>query len=220
MIREKFGNSMGFSSNSRDYYEVFLNHVHRLILMGYHRMNPQLYATEEETTITGELVSAIEDACDRSSASWTRFYSVHDDAPVNYGGKKGKSRSRVDIRIDSALRTPRARFSIEAKRLNKTAGASAYLGQSGLGCFLSGDYSRESEHAGMLGYVQAGGAKSWAGKLATSLTNDPKKYQIAKGGNWDRVVIIPSLKHTYVTRHRRSCGTPEISVYHTLLVFY
>ena len=75
---------------------------------------------------------------------------------MNVQGKLGKSRPRVDIEFERVVRGKRPRLRFEAKRLNSATGhtVAKYLGEEGLGCFLSGKYPMMHAEAGMLGYVQ------------------------------------------------------------------
>ena len=48
------------SANHSDYEQLFIRRVHELVKLGYDRLCPSAYATQEETVITGDLVEAIE----------------------------------------------------------------------------------------------------------------------------------------------------------------
>ena len=48
------------SANRSDYEQLFIHRVHELVKLGYDRLCPSAYATQEETVITGDLVEVIE----------------------------------------------------------------------------------------------------------------------------------------------------------------
>jgi hypothetical protein len=181
------------------------------------------YAGEEETTITGDLVNAINDVLDAPAATWMRFYSVHDDPPVNEsrlgrnGRRKGKRRRRVDIRFDSSEQCPRARFRFECKRLGPGHSAKRYLGKDGLGCFLSCAYAFDDARAGMLGYLQSGNYTQWAEKIGALVSS--RSYAIRRESPWRNYPILTTLPCTYCSGHGRGKGRPPIEIFHTLFSF-
>ena len=216
------------SDNCADYEELFVPRVHRLIKLGYDRLPAARYSSDEETAITGDLSQEIDAVLDSPPASepWIRYFSVYDDPPVNQPkrrGKKrrrGKQRKRVDIRIDSSLTSPRARFRFECKRLSATSHtAKDYLGEAGLGCFLRADYAAEDERAGMLGYVQTDDEQVWANSIQTELEESPAKYAVLPASPWRHAPVIDELPHTCRSGHRRGRGRKPIEIYHTLLRF-
>jgi hypothetical protein len=211
----------GQSDNTDELRQVFIRRVHRLIKLGYDRMNPSAFQAEEEPAITGELVRAIDTLCgDPQSEEWMTYYSAHDDPPVNDPVRKGKGRRRVDIRVDSSECRPRIRFFIEAKRLGDRNPVRKYLGREGLGCFLWGDYARDEDTAGMLGYVQSGDPRDWAEKIEATLAKSPDSYGVLKTSPWQQQALIAGLQHTYRSGHGRKTLARPIQVYHTLLTFH
>lgn len=208
------------STNSDDFRRVFVRRVHQLIRLGYGRMNPATYRSAEEPTITGDLVLAIDNALDDpSSARWVQFYSVHDDPPVSARRRTGKRRRRVDIRFDCSERRPRTRFSFEAKRLDAKHGAGAYLGRDGLGCFVRGEYGRDEDEGGMLGYVQSNTPAGWATRIEAQLQRFPNRDTLVKTSPWRQEVVARGLRNTYRSGHRRKRVGRPIEIYHTLLSF-
>jgi hypothetical protein len=92
--------------------------------------------------------------------------------------RKAKRRPRIDIEILYVKRGPRPRFQFEAKRLGLENHVGDYLGKEGLGCFETGQYARDSDDAGMLGYVQKDTCDGWAGKIERSLHKDRVKHHL------------------------------------------
>jgi len=214
------------SDNAGDYDRLFVIRVHSLLKLGYEVLRASDYAREEETAITGDLVEAIDKTLDGAAEEWMRFFSVHDDAPVNdvkrrgRQRRKGKHRNRVDIRLDSGETSPRSRFRIECKRLGRGTGVKRYLGRNGLGCFLSGEYARDDHRAGMLGYVQSADEDTWASKIEKALLKWPRDYACREESRWRHEPVIDGLKHTYRSGHARAYGGPPIEVLHSLLRFH
>jgi hypothetical protein len=220
-IRSQSGKAPQPSGNRDTYLDTFLIDAHRLLVLGYARIRPEERQTTEEEIITEDLVKAINDLIEGSEGKrWMQRYIATDNLPVSSPHRKGKRRPRVDIEIVQ-LRGRRPRFHFESKRLGKRPHTVAeYLGKDGLGCFLDAQYARESEHGGMLGYVQAGSCDKWANQIKESLLKNRQGYKIFRSTSWEPYRIIEELQYTYRTQHDRpSLGRP-IRVYHTLLLFY
>lgn len=208
------------SNNATEYREIFARRVHQLIQLGYQRLDPTTYVKAQEPAITGDLVEAVDGVLNDRAEDWMNFYSVYDDPPVNDGRRKGKKRKRVDLRIDSALVRPRARFRFEAKRLGKRNTVAVYLGAEGLGCFLSGDYAREEEHAGMLGYVQSGELKAWGEKIAQTVNEVPSDYHLDPSSPFAEVVgSSTASSQSYQSVHNRPTVGCSILIDHILMRF-
>lgn len=208
----------GSSSNASDLHAVFVRRVHQLVLLGYERLLPTTLVSEQEPAITGYLVDEIDKVLSERRNSWMTAFSVHDDPPVNDGRRKGKQRKRVDLRIDSGRFRPRARFRFEAKRLGKLHPVTIYLGAEGLGCFLRGDYAREEDTAGMIGYVQHGDLDDWSKKIKDELCRSPTEYKNDRQLQFSQHSFpsLPLLK-TYRSKHHRAKIHRSIVLIHTLL---
>ena len=210
----------GGSDNATDYRQVFLVRVHRLLRLGYERLDRSACDAADEEEISGELGDAIEFVLnDTSSPPWMDFFHVHNEKPVRDPERKGKRRRRLDIRIDSAEQRPRTRFPFEAKRLAEGHGVGTYLGEDGLGRFLRGQYARSEDMAGMLGYVQSGEPEAWAASIGRTLSESPQKYCIVEGMNWQHNLLLGGVEQTYRSSHRRQRFNRVIDIYHTLLNF-
>lgn len=204
------------------YSEALRRHAHELIAAGYERMDHISFADEQEPAITGELVREIRAYLEvfEDAPPWARYYSVHDDPPLAAEGRLGRHRRRVDIEFErvSAGKRPRLRF--EAKRLSSPTGHSTggYLGEDGLGCFLSGAYPSTHGEAGMLGYVQSGSEEDWVRKIHDRLSEEPEAFGIVPPP-MDRQEIAAALRHTWVSRHRVGGRDETIMVHHVMLRF-
>ena len=219
-IRSRCTARLATSSNTPLYTLAFRRRVHQLILMGYQRLDPPTFRDREEPDISGELARATREARGAADApSWASRYTVHDDPPQHASDRFGKARRRVDIALERVERGRCPRFQFEAKRLQSSSSVGQYLGSSGLGCFLTGEYAASHPMAGMLGYVQAEDEPTWACRIKTRLERSPRKYGLRSDGSWTRVRLVQGLEYTYHTRHDRSRSLPPVDVSHVLLRF-
>lgn len=200
----------------------FRRHCHQLIAAGYERIRAEQHCESEEDLITERLKEAVKAAQrERSLPRWADRYFITDQAPVSGPGRDGKARPKIDIEIESSQPRHRPVFHFEAKRLRQddTHSVSEYVGPAGLGSFLTELYARCGRESGMLGYVQSESPQHWADAIHEKLTKAPKgTYCLAEDGAWAPTRLLPTLKHTYSTRHRRPT-LGNLTVYHTLLSF-
>ncbi|MEZ4322199.1 MAG: hypothetical protein R3F61_32300 [Myxococcota bacterium] len=162
------------------YQQEFVAQVLELVDVAFSRLRVGTLGTEEEPSITGFLVQALRDfqAEMRGSDHFVWRYSFHDDPPVNVGGRTGKRRPRVDLRLEAAHREGNPTFPIEAKRLGKGHGCGEYLGPTGLGCFLEGTYGSSCSDVGMLGYVQTPTVEDWGVQVQKALSSARMKFGV------------------------------------------
>lgn len=208
------------SANRRIYSKAFYAHVHELIRLGHERMNVGLYQDSEEPSITGELVNSIDTVLEDDQApTWVIWYAVYDDPPINKDGRYGKYRQRVDIQFVKHRKGKRPKMQFEAKRLYDKSSASKYLGNEGLGCFLSGEYACAHQEAGMLGYVQVNNEATWADEIKSHIEKKPQDYCLCNNGSWTKTSITPKLEYTYRTSHNRAKAKEPIGISHIFLNF-
>lgn len=190
--------------------------------MGYAKLNHSEFAEcNDETIINGKLCEAMDEVMrDPRSPGWVERYALKDDNPQNVDGREGKGRPRIDIEIERVKR-PRPRFRFEAKRLKARTRhtASVYLGEDGMGAFLSGEYPLTHPEAGMIGYVQSDTEDVWATRIGQALAAAGKKFRVRSGGEWGREKLAKNLSHTYRTVHTPKDARPDLTVYHVLLRF-
>lgn len=208
------------SANASDFRQVFLARVHAVLEGGYRRLKPDEYVDQEEPAITGELRKAMNGFLREMAApDWADYFSVHDDPPVDDGARKGKHRNRIDIRVDSSMPRPGASFSFEAKRLARRFTVAKYLGDEGLGSFLSGEYAREDDDAGMIGYVQDGDVTYWSAEVVAAIQKAPEKHEVKGTESWKRRTFSDGPEHLFISAHLRTAVGRPITIYHTFLVF-
>lgn len=188
-----------------------------LVELGYRHMVGGKFSSAEEDAITGELVRHIKNVLEeRGAPPWTEHYSVSEQVRSNAPGKMGKRRAIVDVEFERHKRGMRPRLRFEAKRLYGGSGVAEYVGDEGLGAFLTGHYTRSHSDAGMLGYVQENTEADWAEKLAKRLV--PTAHKVAVGGGWRPFTCCGGPTHTYRTDHL-DYHTAPLLVVHVLLRF-
>ena len=213
--------AMAYTDDREEYRRVFRRQVFQLLKWGYERMDSTEHQSAEEEEITGELAKEINTLVqDRSFPPWVGSFTVQEEHRINVDGRKGKRRKRLDIIFIYVHHGPRPRFPFEAKRLSVgTHVIGQYLGPEGLGEFLRGDYGRDAQEGGMIGYVQTGTPEEWAQKAEKKLTKAPHDYQLCHDGQWMYVRIVQDLDHCYRSMHHRDIGKSPISIYHSFLNF-
>lgn len=208
------------------YQKNFLGQVHRLLELGYLRIREEDYSATDEETISGDICEAIEGILDDKRESWMTFYQVHNERPVQQKGKpkaertrQGKRRQKIDIEIASAEASPRLRFAFEAKLLCDSKSVSAYVGGSGLGCFVNGDYSEQDSSAGMVGFMQSRTREEWTQKIETRMSQQRKQTRLRTKSTWSEGPISIDGSIILLSKHDRVKRLGAIDIYHTLLDF-
>jgi hypothetical protein len=194
--------------------------------MGYEKVR-QAFAGDdlrrkEEPDVTGHIVKNMGDVIqNRSSPDWVKDYQVQDDVRLNYDEKEGIRRQYVDIEVVfRAPSSPWQFFHFEAKNIENTKSLATYLSDAGLGRLLSGYYARGHEHAGMLGYVQAGVCDDWATEVKNLLGQSRNNYGLPpRGEYWSKRADVPELSSSYTSSHPRAKDCPK-QIHHTFLLCY
>ncbi len=210
----------GHSGNSGPYRRIFVKQVHLLIALGYARIDLESFRNAQEPAITGELVRQIRLVIeDRDSPShfWAHRYAIHDDPPQNIPGLQGKKRPRVDIEMERTQRGPHARFQFEAKKfpVGRKDAVGEYIGENGLGSFISGRYAETLDDAGMLAYVQSGSVTDWIEKVKTRLEKQRDSCELDE--EWAKAQIVEDIENCYRTVHYRKRIGGRLVVYHSFL---
>lgn len=182
--------------------------VHRVLAVGFRRLvaATRLLA-KEETAITGLLVDQMRALVQgRDCPKGAEHFAIHDDRPESGEAVEGRRRPRIDIVVERTGKGRWPQFHVEAKRLNRPDSVAEYIGNDGVGCFLSGKYAKDEPDAGMLGYIQQGTPQTWATRLGTKLATM----------GWTEHPLDVSLPHSYVSSHMRNGRKFEL--FHVLLV--
>lgn len=207
----------GRAEASTLYQLSFIKDVHCILARGFQQLAGTSLAGCDEPAMTGALVKVTRNflESDECPPRWRRAYHVNDEVPINDQLlPKGMSRPRIDIEFIRIGSRQRPAFHFEAKRLRGTGSLSEYIGEDGLGCFLTGKYSRQQGHAGMLGYVESDAPQEWAHRLRGALREHDS---ILLEGDFWKQEFLPDLEHCYSTRHTRPDVGQAIGIYHTLL---
>lgn len=202
------------TGSKRVFTDAFIRNAHLILLAGYQRLDAAIYHASEEDEITGDLAFEMNEVLGNSPEPWMQMFQVHDQHPVTPpGGPKsvrriGKRRSKIDLQFVANSGSGFHRFSWEAKRLGPGHAIGDYLGQAGMGCFLSGQYSSDCDFGGMLGYAQASDDSSWLDILM-------KKLGSAVSNPVNQETPQSPLKSV----HTRTSTRRDIAIYHTILRF-
>ncbi len=203
------------------FYPSFREHAHLLVHWGHEDardriQHPENTHDKEEPSITGFLAKAINDRIDAFNRDdWCKYYSVHDNPPVETEGRSGKRRPQADLIIKSTSKGG-PQYVFEAKPLKKSKHpVSRYTGSDGMGCFISGKYASRYDEAGMLGYVQSDWLAEWKDKVKGKINRDAKKLSLT-GSQRDKQVI-DAFPLEWVSKHNRNSVRRPITIYHILL---
>lgn len=190
-----------------------------MLAWGYADSRHRVRIAEEEPTITGFIAEAIQNRLDALDCPpWCDQIVIKDDPPIPGGGRTGRRRWRPDLIFESVDgRKPRPKYYFEAKRLRKLQSINDYVGEDGLGCFLSGRYAPESDEAGMLGYVQCDDVSTWVERLQLAIGQDSQdKNDFLLLSPQCQVQIVEAFPLEWMSKHGRQTRK-SIFIHHILL---
>jgi hypothetical protein len=188
--------------------------------MGYGRLPASTLSNANEDHLTEVFVKAMRDAAEDPNAPEAVIdLHIHEKQRQNDGTREGNARLELDIVLERTGRGSRPAFAVEAKRLGPAHPVTTYLGEHGLGAFISSEYAVDHEDAGMLGYVQSKTIGEWIGSLAGKLGTAPGDFSVSPDGVWQASPFPHGPASTYRTRHARAGGSQAITIFHTLLDF-
>lgn len=199
---------------------AFVGNVHRLLASGYARLDAPKYHEADENLLTQDLAAVLRKVTDdMQGPRWASCFSIHEKRKQNDGMLQGNSRLELDIVFERTQRGVHPCFVIEAKRLGPMHPIKTYLGPEGLGAFISCEYAKEHDDAGMLGYVQSETLDVWCDSLRCELAAALGKHCVEANGTWQHYSFRGGPATTYRSRHKRSARRGPITIYHTLLDF-
>jgi hypothetical protein len=199
---------------------AFIGNVHRLLALGYARLDAPKYCNADENLLTQDFVAALRQVTqDMECPRWTSYFSIHEKQKQNDENLQGNSRLELDIVFERTQRGVHPHFVIEAKRLGPSHPIKTYLGPDGLGAFISCEYAEEHNDAGMLGYIQSETLDFWSNSLGHEFDTSKDEYCIDINGTWEHHAFPDGPARTYRSRHIRKNGHRPITIYHTLLDF-
>ena len=194
----------------------FRSDVFQLVAWGYQDAEQDIRQSQREEDITGLIRKAINERLDSDLPPHFKYYSVHNEDPVDDGGLKGKKRHRVDILFEHGGSRPRIRYRLEAKRCARIKYESKYTIQwyaLGIKAFLTGQYARDSPEGGLLGLIQSDDAGYWKDELSNKLKNDSSLSCQSPLADIDITPDVPDMASSV---HQRNDGT-SINLYHAFL---
>lgn len=173
--------------------ETFRCGCFKLIHEGYKRFAcPEKLRNFEETDITGHLIAHIQKFLFTPHApEWTEQFAIKENSPLNVPDRSGKTRPLVDMEFEFTARL-RMHYRVEAKWIGaekRSLGSRmGYLGEEGIGRFLSNYYPVKIGHAGMLAYVHSDDEATWAKKIRDKLRRNAThlKIRISGGRVWEK----------------------------------
>jgi hypothetical protein len=193
--------------------------AHTLIAWGYQGAVSRIESdSHEETTITGYISEAIKNRLRAFDCPiWCEDFSVMENRPTEKEGCEGKYRPQPDLVIEGNMRG-RPEYIFEAKRLKKPGyGTGKYLGDDGLGCFLSGKYAARYDEAAMLGYVQSDSLGYWQKDIQEKINQRKVNLNLLSGLH--DMEITNDLQNEWLSVHKRNSVKRWISIFHILLDF-
>jgi hypothetical protein len=211
----------GSSGNKDDFRWVFICRAHEVLEGAYRRLAPAKYRKKQEPAVTGAMREEMNNFLrDVAAPDWADYFSIHDDPPIEDDEREGRDRNRIDIRVDTSRPRPGMSFLFEAKRLARGYAVGKYLGDEGLGCFLCGDYARDDDDAGMLGYMQDHDAAYWSRAIEATIQSDPDTHGVdVTSAWWEPFAFEHGPVNCFASGHaRKGVGRP-IKIYHSLLMF-
>src|SRR5207249_1796097 len=92
-------------STRPNYVRGFIQRVHRLLWMGYERMQPVgRFATWKEEELSEELANAMQTAIEEAGApAWVHRFAIHCERPISLPSRRGKRRPRIDIELERTM---------------------------------------------------------------------------------------------------------------------
>lgn len=193
--------------------------AHILISWGYSGALSRIDSdSHEETTITGYISAAINNRLRAFDCpAWAEDFSIMENKPVELEGREGKKRPRPDLIVEGKMRG-RPEYIFEAKRLKTDGfGSGKYLGNDGLGCFVSGKYAARYDEAGMLGYMQSNSPMHWLTEIGKKINQ--KKENLNFISLQQGIEVIRDFSGEWLSVHNREGVNRSITIFHILLDF-
>ena len=198
---------------------AFRKKAHILISWGYRGAVSIIDSdSHEETTITGYISAAINNRLRSFDCpTWAEDFSIMENRPVEMEGREGKKRPQPDLIIEGKMRG-RPEYIFDAKRLKTDGfGSGKYLGNDGLGCFVSGKYAARYDEAGMLGYIQSDSPMHWFAEIGKKIKQ--KKENLNFISLQQDIEVIRDFPDEWLSVHNREGVNRSITIFHILLDF-
>ncbi len=182
--------------------------------------SPRPESNPIENRITNRFVGHLTNAMRRKRRPNFKFLPQTPLADADSDSESG----RVDIYIHSFSPDPDAYFVFECKRLNVqydsgfATEASAYVGDEGMGCFISGQYPTTCDCGGMLGYVMDGDVPAAVSAVDRALHGSRNRLRLRPPHRLEQASIMANHNSgVHQTKHSRN--PHELLIYHVWLPF-
>lgn len=156
---------------------------------------------------------------------WMSRFSVHDQDPSNdvaaaktWKPRKGKRRPKIDVRLVCKHRVPNRGYCVEAKRLYRSDSVSEYVDDEGVGAFICGDYAKDDNLGGMIGYIQTESLQKWLPKIETKLGTHKSVKRTRDDKAWESTNFKNGPLVCFKSLHLRDSGQP-ITLIHVMFSF-
>jgi hypothetical protein len=168
-----------------------------------------------ENRITNRFVGHLQDVMRRTPTPAFKFLPRPKLVTADADSESGE----VDIYVDSFSRHPDAYFVFECKRLNVPydSGASKYVGEAGMGRFISGQYPTSCDCGGMLGYVMDGNVPVAVTAINKALRDHKEELRLRSPHELEPSTITAD-DDVYQTAHNKN--QHPLVIYHLLLPFF
>lgn len=208
---------------SNVYWPSFRQHAHLLIAWGHEAIKAEILLSreEDEENITGLLYEAIRQILRSNKAPWCSRYTIHNEAPMPGGKRKGKDRRKTDLLVEFVTVKARPEYVFEAKPQNhvKTHQRTPYyVGERGMERFLTGeyaDYTASYPEVGMIAYVLSDSVEIWRERLKTAIGQEPTRLRLI--GDQEDVVVVDAIQYEWRSYHKRNSSDTPLCIYHLLL---
>lgn len=199
------------------YQLSFVKQSHVLLAEGFERLDRRKIGELDEESISGRLSEAIQKYTEAPGAPlWATRFAIHNEAPSNRGPHQGKRRPRIDLLLQRTEPGPHPRLYFETKRLYRSDSAARYVGDDGVGCFISGHYASDCTDAGMVGYVQRESVAAWSNRIETRMKKMRRSLRIVgSGAVWIEETFDTRLSPAYKSTHLRTDDT--VTIHHSFL---
>lgn len=203
------------------YGEAFRLHAHQLLAWAHQDVRSRFHPGLTEPDMTGLLADAMKlrlNAHPDTPAAFDHYW-VGDQEPHSPAGELGNDRLRLDITLIRNGIRPRLTFVFEAKRL-RTNGfpIGKYVGEGGMGDFISGRYAADSPEAAMVGLFENQTAAYWNNELRRAFDEDHRSEasKLRLQSRLTAVEVLGALPGELQSTHLRSFGLP-LTIFHIFL---
>lgn len=202
------------------YLDQIREHAHLLLAWAYADVRARLGTDAAEPAMTGLLCTAMKGRLNAPETPDSFLhYWVGDQDPVSPSRELGDERLRLDISVIRTGIRPRLAYVFEAKRL-RTNGfpIGRYIGEGGMGDYLSCKYAEECPEAAMIGLWQDRDSAYWISELRRVFAKDRSSPKPKLGiiRDLELAKVSEEIEDELQSEHQRSNGT-GLRLFHIFL---